>query len=118
MNCVCGAVTCCVPEGSEFICPKPKDKEWGEKLWDKYCIQGSEANPTDTMYYEGFMAAIEEAQTTLAQAFFDAVPKKNISFDYHGESNESVYQDGWNAHEYATRSALKKVAEDYQLEIN
>jgi len=29
-----------------------------EELWSNNCIEGNKHNPTDTMYYEGFMSAI------------------------------------------------------------
>jgi hypothetical protein len=35
-----------------------------DKLWNEHCIQGNEHNPTDTMYYEGFMDAIDKAYQT------------------------------------------------------
>lgn len=37
------------------------EEEQKEKLWEEHCIQGDEHNPTDTMYYEGFMDVIDIA---------------------------------------------------------
>lgn len=36
-------------------------EEHKDKLWREYCIQGNEHNPTDTMYYEQFMLAVDKA---------------------------------------------------------
>jgi hypothetical protein len=37
---------------------KTKLDQQFDELWDNDCIVGNEYNPTDTMYYEGFISAI------------------------------------------------------------
>lgn len=40
-------------------------KEGWQELWEKYCRQGDEVNPTDVMYYEKFAEAITHHNHTL-----------------------------------------------------
>jgi hypothetical protein len=104
---------------------QPKDNQWGDRF-EENLIKWLSVDPLDPQYMLPDMKAIKHfissELTTLAQAFLDAVPKElghgeswphEKDLDFLNYTPCGIYNKGIEA----TRSALKKIALDYQLEI-
>jgi hypothetical protein len=53
-----------------------------DKLWNEHCIKGNEHNPTDTMYYEGFMEAIDQTIKSKLEAVEKEIKEKRLLSGY------------------------------------
>jgi hypothetical protein len=65
-------------------------EEEKENLWTEHCIEGDEYNPTDTMYYEGFMSAIDEVLEKLKQKI-EQIPETKP--EYESDDYDRVLRD-------------------------
>ena len=86
---------------------QPQDK------WEKYCIQGDETNPTDRMYYEGFMAALEEFYKDMAEAGPKEIVKE--SFNGNPDTNIRIKRGAYNRAIYDTKTSQALIAKKWGL---
>ena len=97
-----------------------------DKLWNEYCIKGNEHNPTDTMYYEGFMEAIDKTNKYITDTEKQKIREEYLSKYYDNEFDSGALEmpdpdlqaDYWlSILDKTIKSKLESVEGDLEKEI-
>ncbi len=82
--------------------------EWKQTLWKKHCLGGDEHNPTDRMYYEMFMEAMDEViPISELKRWVEENEKEEGAFVIYKDNNEANLQTGIKRGHNSALKALK-----------